>query len=235
MIPYEVSLPLHLPVPKNELKLNLTMHAELAPSGSFISEASFSRAPLNSRLPPISPHRVTIAATAGPSRARQSDIREENGHEEEDELTYADTDEEEVEMGAGAGGGTRARERRERRSRKSEGLEKEPLAGLASELQEALIVEDLLFVLMVRRWLPFRVVAPGDPSNVCVCGGQGIEGQYIEYDPSYRPEDEFERLQGAQFVIDPSVGESNSSLLPLVHRFLTSLLIPTQTRGYRPL
>lgn len=35
---------------------------------------------------------------------------------------------------------------------------------------------------------------------------QGIEGQYIEYDPAYEPEDDFERLQGAQFVIDSQLG-----------------------------
>ena len=37
----------------------------------------------------------------------------------------------------------------ERARRKREGLDKEPLSGLSSELQEALMVEDLLFVLMV--------------------------------------------------------------------------------------
>jgi gamma-tubulin complex component 2 len=37
---------------------------------------------------------------------------------------------------------------------------------------------------------------------------QGIEGQYIEYDPSYSPDDEYERLQGAKFVVDPTIGTS---------------------------
>lgn len=40
--------------------------------------------------------------------------------------------------------------RKERVRRKAKGLEKEPLEGLSTDLQEALIVEDLLFVLMVR-------------------------------------------------------------------------------------
>lgn len=44
---------------------------------------------------------------------------------------------------------------------------------------------------------------------------QGIEGQYIEYDPSFSPEDEYERLHGAQFVIDPSIGASLSPLPPV--------------------
>lgn len=43
--------------------------------------------------------------------------------------------------------------RRERARRKAKGLEKEPLAGLSANLQEALVVEDLLFVLMASRAL----------------------------------------------------------------------------------
>jgi hypothetical protein len=39
--------------------------------------------------------------------------------------------------------------RRERARRKAKGLEKESLEGLSTELQEALVVEDLLYVLMV--------------------------------------------------------------------------------------
>jgi len=37
---------------------------------------------------------------------------------------------------------------------------------------------------------------------------QGIEGRYIEYNASYTPEDDFERMQGAQFVVDAALGES---------------------------
>lgn len=40
---------------------------------------------------------------------------------------------------------------------------------------------------------------------------QGIEGQYIEFDSAYTPEDEFERLQGAQWVVDPALGSSRRS------------------------
>ena len=35
---------------------------------------------------------------------------------------------------------------------------------------------------------------------------QGIEGQYIEFDPSYSPEEENERLHGPSYVINPSLG-----------------------------
>jgi len=40
--------------------------------------------------------------------------------------------------------------KRDRARRREKGLDKEVLSGLGAELQEALMVEDLLFVLMVR-------------------------------------------------------------------------------------
>lgn len=45
---------------------------------------------------------------------------------------------------------------------------------------------------------------------------QGIEGRYIEFEPSYSPSDEFERLQGAQFVVDGGLGVFLLSLHPLL-------------------
>ncbi|KAL8292598.1 hypothetical protein RQP46_001210 [Phenoliferia psychrophenolica] len=152
---------------------NESFKAEPAPSGSFIAEGdSFSRAPLNSRLPPVSPHRVTIAARTSSARLEAHRVV----HEDQDgELTYTDrefSDEEEEQIEESF---------REVVERKREGLDKESLEGLDPDLQEALVCEDLLFVLM------------------------GIEGQYIEFDPLYNPEDEFERLQGAQFMIDPNL------------------------------
>ncbi|GAA6060329.1 hypothetical protein JCM10212_000426 [Sporobolomyces blumeae] len=83
--------------------------------------------------------------------------------------------------------------RRENARRKAGGLEKEPLRGLSAELQEALIAEDLLFVLM------------------------GIEGRYISFDPAYAPEDDFERMQGAHFVVDEGLDPWIASV---VERFL---------------
>ncbi|KPV72587.1 uncharacterized protein RHOBADRAFT_17795, partial [Rhodotorula graminis WP1] len=109
---------------------------EPAPEGSFIAEASFSRAPVNSRLPHISPHRVASQPTTSST---------------------------------------------------------EPLDGLNAELQEALVTEDLLSVLM------------------------GVEGRYVEFDPEYAPEDDYERLQGAHFVVDPAL---DPRIGALVQRFL---------------
>lgn len=60
--------------------------------------------------------------------------------------------------------------------------QREPLKDIDVEWQEALIIEDLLFVLM------------------------GIEGNFIEFDSNYSPDDPFERLQGARFVIDSHLG-----------------------------
>ncbi|KJA16139.1 hypothetical protein HYPSUDRAFT_193513 [Hypholoma sublateritium FD-334 SS-4] len=70
---------------------------------------------------------------------------------------------------------------------KQESLERIPL-----EIQEALILEDLLFVLT------------------------GIEGTYITYHPEYSPEDD-DPLQGIRFVVSPSL---DSSLSDLVERIL---------------
>lgn len=52
------------------------------------------------------------------------------------------------------------------------------------EVQEAAIIEDLLFVLM------------------------GIEGQYITYAAGYDPEDVACQLRGATYTVDSSLGES---------------------------
>ncbi|GAA5942930.1 gamma-tubulin-complex subunit SPC97 [Sporobolomyces koalae] len=158
-----------------------------APEGSFIADTSFARAPLNSRLPLASPHRAAIrrsaarksnsaTATSGQTRTHAEDDTSDSGSVIEDV-----PEDEEITA------------QRERARRKARGLEKEPLAGLSADLQEALIVEDLLFVLM------------------------GIEGRYIEFDPSYVPEDDFERMQGAQFVIDDGLDPWIASV---VERFL---------------
>lgn len=68
-----------------------------------------------------------------------------------------------------------------------------PLAGVDKQLQDALIVEDLLYVLV------------------------GIEGNYVHFAPDYRPDDLGSRLNGAQFVID---SELDASLRALVERVL---------------
>ncbi|KAF5309010.1 hypothetical protein D9619_013561 [Psilocybe cf. subviscida] len=70
---------------------------------------------------------------------------------------------------------------------KQESLDRVPL-----EIQEAMILEDLLFVLI------------------------GIEGTHITYHPEYSPEDD-DPLQGIRFVVSPSL---DSSLRDLVQRIL---------------
>ncbi|BGP57721.1 hypothetical protein JCM8202_002374 [Rhodotorula sphaerocarpa] len=171
-----------------------------APENSFIADSSFTRAPLNSRVPPVSPHRfagksrTSAASTATTQsdrvrrpRAAPSQPRPEAADDDEDDVPDSGSVVEEEEVDEAT------RREREKERRRRLGLEKEPLAGLNAELQEALISEDLLFVLT------------------------GIEGRYIEFDPSYTPQDDYERLQGAQFVIDPQLDRRIASL---VARFL---------------
>ena len=128
-----LTLPLADPIPRAH-------SADPAPSGSFIAEGnSFSRAPLNSRLPPVSPHRVTLAAATTSARR----VMHEDG---DGELTYTDREFSDREEEAFE------KSFHEVQERKREGLDKESLEGLDPDLQEALICEDLLFVLMV--WYP---------------------------------------------------------------------------------
>ncbi|KIK01193.1 hypothetical protein K443DRAFT_678657 [Laccaria amethystina LaAM-08-1] len=76
---------------------------------------------------------------------------------------------------------------------KKKGKEKlEPLDRVPLEIQEAMILEDLLYVLM------------------------GIEGTYVTFHPDYSPEDD-DPLQGIRFVVSPSL---DSSLRDLVERVL---------------
>jgi gamma-tubulin complex component 2 len=177
---------------------------ETAPEGSFIADdTSFSRAPLSSRLPHISPHRLTT--TSHPSHSRRPAHAAGAGAGEEDisdSGSLIDEEEEDEQM----------REKRDRARRREKGLDKELLSGLGAELQEALMVEDLLFVLMVRFLSSFSSFPFPRRRSVLILrarSAQGIEGRYIEFDPSYSPSDEFERLQGAQFVVDRGLGASS--------------------------
>lgn len=88
----------------------------------------------------MSPHRVAIAAkkkgkTRVEATRREYDEDEQADCSERDEDSLDEEEEEDEQV-------VKAR-------RKREGLDHEPLTGLSAELQEALIVEDLLFVLMV--------------------------------------------------------------------------------------
>lgn len=121
---------------------------EPAPEGSFIAETSFARAPINTRLPPVSPHRATTKPRlARKSREGGAAVPPRRSHDEDDLSDSGSLIIEEEED-------PETKERRDKGRRKAKGLEKEPLEGLSAELQEALIVEDLLFVLMVgHAWL----------------------------------------------------------------------------------
>jgi gamma-tubulin complex component 2 len=83
------------------------------------------------------------------------------------------------------------------------------LRGTSLEIQEALLIEDLLFVLMVRSHASYL-------TRVLMLA-KGVEGQYIAFHEDYSPEDEADRLKGARFVVDE---EMDASLRHLVERVL---------------
>lgn len=74
------------------------------------------------------------------------------------------------------------------------------LVGVPLEVQEAWICEDLMFVLQVSR----RITSILKTETLT---RKGIEGSLIRYDEGYDPLDEDQRLQGAKWRIDPSLGE----------------------------
>lgn len=112
---------------------------ELSTEPSFISEESFVRAPLNSRI---------VSGTTAP---------------------------------------------RSKGKAREEFLDTFPL-----DVQEALILEDLLFVLMVSDPPPFYATLSGRDE-------QGIEGTHITYHEDYSPEDDGE-LQGIRFAVSDRLG-----------------------------
>ena len=113
--------------------------SELSVEPSFISEESFVRAPLNSRI---------VSGTAVPKSKGKA---------------------------------------------REESLDTFPL-----DVQEALILEDLLFVLMVSDPPPFYATLSGRDE-------QGIEGTHISYHEDYSPEDDGE-LQGIRFAVSDRLG-----------------------------
>jgi gamma-tubulin complex component 2 len=101
----------------------------------------------------------------------------------------------------------------------------ESLEGIPVDIQEAIILEDLLFILMVRPINTFN--RNGWLTRV----DKGIEGNYITYHPEYSPEDD-DPLQGIRFVASSSLG---ISILPIPSARLTSSQIPhyaTLSNGY---
>ncbi|PCH42005.1 gamma-tubulin complex component 2 [Wolfiporia cocos MD-104 SS10] len=83
---------------------------------------------------------------------------------------------------------------RNKGKKKGKGEASASLEGVPIEIQEALVLEDLLFVLM------------------------GIEGTYITYHPDYSPDDD-DPMQGMQFAasptLDPSLHDLVERILPL--------------------
>ena len=87
---------------------------------------------------------------------------------------------------------------------RSKGKGKEQsLEGIPVDIQEALILEDLLFVLTVR-----VLTSP----VAYLIWKQGIEGNYIAYHPDYSPEDD-DPLQGIPFSASTTLGKSNALTL----------------------
>ncbi|KAF7968072.1 hypothetical protein HWV62_32061 [Athelia sp. TMB] len=94
---------------------------------------------------------------------------------------------------------------------RSKGKGKEQsLEGIPVDIQEALILEDLLFVLTVR---------PVTSPVTYLIWKQGIEGNYIAYHPDYSPEDD-DPLQGIPFSASTTLGNVDPSLRDLVERIL---------------
>ena len=86
----------------------------------------------------------------------------------------------------------------------SDGLElaeERMLDGVPLEVQEAWICEDLIFVLQVGSTSP-----SAHPSLIGLGATQGIEGSLIRYEEGYDPLDESQRIRGAPWVVDPSLG-----------------------------
>ncbi|KAI0525921.1 Spc98 family-domain-containing protein [Xylaria bambusicola] len=87
----------------------------------------------------------------------------------------------------------------------------QPIHELSLEVQEAVMVEDLLFVFM------------------------GYEGQYIRYSYGYNPSDERDRLQGPTFKIlpglDPSLQDLALSMLQMAtHHSALEMFVNVQSR-----
>ncbi|KAH9475975.1 Spindle pole body component alp4 [Psilocybe cubensis] len=134
----------------------------LQPDSSFIAETSFVRAPLNSRV-------VSSSSAVFPNHTEDSSA---NGG------TYGS-----ARTGSAKGKG---------KQHNGKMVSREPLDRFPLDIQEAMILEDLLFVLM------------------------GIEGTYITYHSEYSPEDD-DPLLGIRFVVAPTL---DSSLGDLVERII---------------
>ncbi|SPO22963.1 related to gamma-tubulin complex component 2 [Ustilago trichophora] len=165
----------------------------VAPVDSFLNEGSFVFNPLNRRVPQPTPRKAktrTISSTnnAAPSRVTAAEPRLPS-QRYQPQLDQPGPSSQPLP--------TTTRESAAR-SDPTPAADNDdpafiPLTLVDRDLQEALILEDLLYALL------------------------GIEGQYITYASTYDPEDVAHRLRGAQLTIDPAL---DAPLRDLVDRIL---------------
>ncbi|KAE8225942.1 hypothetical protein CF319_g1378 [Tilletia indica] len=161
-----------------------SMAMQQTPDDSFIPESSFVHNPLNRRIPPPSPR---VRQQSGHGRDQGTRNKGKGKHDVGSKEMDRDPT---VTSAPPAASGT---SNKDRGAAAFVGSDVIPLPVGDVEIQEALILEDILFVLM------------------------GIEGQYIHYAPSYDPTNPAHRLRGATFTIDPTL---DASLRDLTDRVL---------------
>ncbi|CAD6898560.1 unnamed protein product [Tilletia controversa] len=158
------------------------------PDDSFMPESSFVRNPLNRRIPPASP-RVRLQSSQGHGGGKSRREPASKDMDRDPTVTSAPPASSGTSKGKGAAAFV--------------GSDVIPLPFGDVLIQEALILEDILFVLM------------------------GIEGQYIHYAASYDLTNPADRLRGATFTIDPTLDPSLRDLTERVlvlATFYTSVL-----------
>ena len=168
--------------------------ASIAPNASFLAEASFTDAPLNSRVS------TTTASTS--SRTNGSVLPK---HLAKERLTSArlrqiisggeDDEDNEKDL-------QQYTEHQEPEERQSSSVARDDLSQADLSIQEALLVEDLLSVLAVRQ-LPII----GPCAKITYVYPQSVPGQFITVSPDYSPEDEVEQLQGVRYVVSEEIGK----------------------------
>ena len=108
------------------------------PSGVYISSPAFAAAPINSRVPPVSPHRTLPNTSSSRSRPLKPLATTAESY---DPVRYTTPAEAELSDG----------------SEEPEEYLGIDLNDLDTDLQEAVIIEDLLYVLLVSTLVPFAL------------------------------------------------------------------------------
>ncbi|KAK0543147.1 gamma tubulin complex Spc97/GCP2 subunit Alp4 [Tilletia horrida] len=171
------------------------------PDDSFIPESSFVHNPLNRRIPAPSPRakqtwkgtRAAQLGGGGGGKGKRAAGAAAEGAASAAKPSEMDRDPT-ITVGTSSSDKGKAAESGGARSKGGPPhTDVLPLPANDIEMQEALILEDILFVLM------------------------GIEGQYIHYSSSYDPANPAHRLRGAAFTIDSAL---DPSLRKLTERVL---------------